>query len=203
MNHALTFPPGGVGRSFGRAVTSKPVTATELLETQLSTALVRCAAGDRSALRVIYDAEAARMIGIAYRIVRRRDLAEEAVHDAFLRIWRGAAGFDPAHGSARGWIFTIVRNRALTILREEGRFDTESGDEEMPADPLQAVARLPESSALRRCLETLEDKHREAVVLSYVHGFSHGELAGKMGVPLGTAKSWTRRGLLSLQDCMG
>ncbi|MDO9414405.1 MAG: sigma-70 family RNA polymerase sigma factor [Pseudolabrys sp.] len=176
---------------------------TDLLDSQLAAALNRCATGDRTALRVIYDAEAGRMIGVAMRILKRRDLAEEAAHDAFIRIWRGARGFDASRGTARSWIFAIVRNRALTILRAEGRFESDDGEERLEPDFLTAVDRLPENSALRRCLEALDIKHRSAVVYSYVFGLSHGELAGKMSVPLGTAKSWTRRGLLSLQECMG
>lgn len=174
------------------------------LERQLAAALARCAAGDRAALRVIYDAEAARMTGIAFRILRRRDLAEEATHDAFVRIWRGARGFDASRGSARGWIFAIVRNRALSILRDEGRFDHDDvndADNEIAVEP--AVERLAESSALRRCLDALDARQRASVVYAYVFGLSHGELAGKLNVPLGTAKSWTRRGMLSLKECMG
>lgn len=189
--------------SLARRATVDATVTPDPLEAQLAAALARCAAGERSALRVIYDLEAARMIGVAQRIVRRRDLAEEVVHDAFIRIWNGAKGFDPARGAARSWLYAIVRNRALTILRDEGRFgaDDKTDAAEISAD--DPVARLPERSALRRCLEALEPKPRLAVVLSYVHGLSHGELAGRLGVPLGTAKSWTRRGLLSLQECMG
>jgi|SRR5581483_7670465 len=174
----------------------------QALEAQVSAAIIRCAGGDRSALRVIYDLEASRMTGVAMRILRRKDLAEEAVHDAFVRIWHGAKGFDPARGLGRPWLYAIVRNRALTILRDEGRFESDDGETPEP-DPEMAVAQLPESNALRRCLEQLDARKRAAVVLAYVHGMSHGELAGKLGVPLGTAKSWTRRGLISLQECMG
>jgi RNA polymerase sigma-70 factor (ECF subfamily) len=174
----------------------------QALEAQISAAIVRCAGGDRTALRVIYDLEAPRMVGVAMRILRRKDLAEEAVHDAFMRVWRGAKGFDPSRGMARPWLYTIVRNHALTILRDERRFESDDGDAPEP-EPELAVNQLPESSALRRCLEALEPRRRAAVVLAYVHGMSHGELAGKLGVPLGTAKSWTRRGLISLQECMG
>ena len=92
-------------------------------EAQLAAALARCAAGDRAALRVIYNSEAPRMIGVARRILFRQDLAEEAVHDAFIRIWRGAAGFDPHRGSARGWLYAVVRNRALSIHRNEHRYE--------------------------------------------------------------------------------
>jgi RNA polymerase sigma factor (sigma-70 family) len=91
----------------------------------------------------------------------------------------------------------------LTILRDEGRFGAdEPTDNEMP-EPNSALARLPESSALRHCLERLDTGRRSAIVLAYVHGFSHGELAGRLGVPLGTIKSWIRRGLVSLQECLG
>ena len=173
------------------------------LEAGISAAIVRCAAGERSALRIIYDLEAARMVGVAMRILRRRDLAEEATHDAFMRIWRSARTFEPSRGSARAWIYTSVRNQALTILRDEGRFGPdEPTDNEMP-EPHSALARLPESSALRHCLEKLDPGRRSAIVLAYVHGFSHGELAGRLGVPLGTIKSWIRRGLVSLQECLG
>jgi RNA polymerase sigma-70 factor (ECF subfamily) len=173
------------------------------LEKQISAAIVRCAGGDRSALRVIYDLEAARMVGVAMRILRRRDLAEEAMHDAFLRLWRGARSFDPARGAARTWLYAIVRNRSLSILRDESRLVPDEHLDSKESEPDEALSRLPEASALRRCLLQLEARRREAVVLAYVHGFSHGELAGRLRVPLGTAKSWVRRGLASLRDCLG
>jgi RNA polymerase sigma factor (sigma-70 family) len=173
-------------------------------EAQVAAAIARCAAGDRSALRVIYDIEAARMVGVARRMLRRQDLAEEAVQDAFMRLWRSARTFDPQRGAARSWLYAILRNSALSILRDEGRFVTDEDIAE-EAQPMteSALARLPESSALRRCLERLDTRRRAVVVLAYVHGLSHGELAGKLGVPLGTVKSWVRRSLLSLQECMG
>jgi RNA polymerase sigma-70 factor (ECF subfamily) len=180
------------------------ISDAEAREAQVAAALVRCAAGDRSALRVIYEIEAARMVAVARRILHRVDLAEEAVHDAFLRVWRAANSFDPARGSARGWIYAIVRNRALTIRRDESRVESDGDAPDVPADDgHNAVELLPDGNALRRCLEKLEPKRRSAVVLAYVHGLSHGELAGRLGVPLGTAKSWVKRSLASLQECMG
>jgi RNA polymerase sigma factor (sigma-70 family) len=171
-------------------------------EARLAAALARCAADDRSALQVIYDSEAPRMIGIARRILFRQDLAEEAVHDAFLRIWRGAAGFDPRRGSARGWLYAVVRNRALSIHRNEHRYDTSIENfEDIDCDT--TLSRIPETSALRRCLERIDRPRRDVVVLAYVHGMSHGELAGRLKVPLGTVKSWVRRSLFALQECMG
>ncbi len=179
--------------------TASPDSATE---SQIAAALARCAGGDRSALRVIYEIEGARMVGVARRMLRRQDLAEEAVQDTFLRIWRACRTYDSQKGGGRTWIYAILRNCALSILRDESRF---TADEEPIEDSAAhaAVARLPEASALRRCLERLEAPRRSVVVLAYVHGLSHGELAGKLGVPLGTVKSWVRRSLISLQECMG
>ncbi|MBC7583186.1 MAG: sigma-70 family RNA polymerase sigma factor [Tardiphaga sp.] len=171
-------------------------------EAQLAAALARCAAGDRAALQMIYAGEAPRMIGVARRILLRQDLAEEAVHDAFMRIWRSAAGFDPHRGSARGWLYAIVRNRALSIHRNEHRYDA-SVETALEIDCEATMTRLPETSALRRCLERIDRPRRDVVVLAYAHGMSHGELAGRMKVPLGTVKSWVRRSLFSLQECMG
>ena len=183
------------------SIVSTPDSATEA---QIGAALVRCASGDRTALRVIYDAEAPRMVGVARRMLRRQDLAEEAVQDTFMRVWRSARTFDPQKGAARTWLYAILRNCALSILRDEGRFtsDDDAADQAAPMTE-SAVARLPETNALRRCLERLDPQRRAVVVLSYVHGLSHGEVAGKLGVPLGTVKSWVRRSLVSLQECMG
>src|SRR6187431_1803829 len=180
---------------------SRPDNATEA---QVAAALIRCASGDRAALRVIYDVEASRMVGVARRILRRQDLAEEAVQDTFMRVWRAAATFDREKGAARSWIYAILRNCALSILRDEGRFTSDEDAAEQAAPMTEnALASLPEASALRRCLERLDPARRSVVVLSYVHGLSHGEMAGKLGVPLGTVKSWARRSLISLQECMG
>ena len=182
---------------------STPSQTDGAVEAQLAAALARCAAGERSALRVIYDIEAGRMVGVARRILRRQDLAEEAVQDTFMRVWRAARSFYPQKGAARTWLYAILRNCALSILRDEGRFT--SDEDKLEAAPMteSALALLPESNALRRCLEQLDADRRAVVVLAYVHGLSHGELAGRLGVPLGTVKSWVRRSLISLQECMG
>ncbi len=173
----------------------------------LDEALRRCAAGDRAALRAIYDAEAPRMLGVALRLLRRRALAEEAVHDAFVQIWQRSGSFDPARGEARTWIYAVLRHRALNILRGETRTDLVEDFEPMgltseDESPEAVVQRLSDAGALRRCLERLEPLRRQALLLAYVQGLSHGELAGRLGVPLGTMKSWIRRSLLALRECM-
>ncbi|WP_207457424.1 sigma-70 family RNA polymerase sigma factor [Azospirillum sp. SYSU D00513] len=177
-------------------------------EDELGRALQRCAGGDRAALRKIYEGEAGRMLGVAQRMLRRPALAEEAVHDTFLQVWRHAASFDPARGSARGWLFAILRHRALNILRGEVRTDLVDDFEPMGLlseedKPDAMIMRLSENGRLRRCLEKLDPARRDAIVLAYGNGLSHGELAGRIGVPLGTVKSWIRRSLSVLKECMG
>ncbi|MGF1562285.1 MAG: sigma-70 family RNA polymerase sigma factor [Geminicoccaceae bacterium] len=167
--------------------------------------LVLCAQGDRSALRRIFDAESARMIGVATRILRRRELAEEAVQDCFVTIWQKAASFDPHLGSARGWLYTILRRKALNILRDGRREDlVESVDDHVGEPPVwqQAYDRLDSTSRLKRCLETLDEVKRKAVLMSFVVGYTHGEIAALLRVPLGTAKSWISRGLVALRACL-
>lgn len=182
---------------------SRPEISPLAREAQLAAALARCATGERAALQMIYDSEASRMIGVARRILFRQDLAEEAVHDAFVRTWNNARSFNSERGSAIGWLYAIVRNCAIDIYRSEHRYDQHDGGDIPDVEPEEAVALLPESSALRRCLERIERPRRDVVVLAYAHGMSHGELAGRLKVPLGTVKSWVRRSLLSLQECMG
>ena len=169
--------------------------------------IAACARGERAALKSIYEREAAIMLGVAARIVRRRELAEEVVHDAFVQIWRHAGSFDPALGSGRGWMFAIVRNRAINALRDVSREHTVGDDEiaaavDAGAASEDAFKRLSESSALRRCLEKLDPRRRLGVLLAYVEGLSHGEIAARLGVPLGTAKAWVRRSLAELRECL-
>ncbi len=173
----------------------------------IAEAIGRCAQGDRAALRVIYDLEAPAMIGVAMRILHRRELAEEAVHDAFTRIWRHASSFDPDRGGGRTWIYAILRHRSLSILRSEGRTELldESGFQDRASEeesPEEVVTRLSDAKSLKRCLETLQPARRKAILLAYVNGLTHGEIAGKLGVPLGTTKAWIRRSLLALRECL-
>jgi RNA polymerase sigma-70 factor (ECF subfamily) len=184
-----------------------PLRTIESGGVDLDDALCRCARGERAALRAIYDAEAPRMLGVALRLLRRRSLAEEAVQDAFVQAWQRAASFDPARGAARTWLYAVLRHRALNILRGEARTDLVDDFEPMglaseEENPEAVIARLSEAGALRRCLERLDPGRRNAVVLAYMHGLSHGELAGKAGVPLGTMKSWLRRSLMTLRECL-
>lgn len=169
--------------------------------------MARIARGERSALSRLFETEAGRLIAIAQRILRRRDLAEEAVQDCFVAIWKRAAQFEPSKGTARGWMTTIVRNRALNMLRDGSRVDyhdsaviAEMGDRNV--DALAAFDALAERDALRKCLHRLDEPKRRAILLCYVTGLNHGEAAATMNAPLGTLKAWVRRGVVSLQECL-
>lgn len=147
------------------------------------------------------------MTGVALRMLRRRDLADEVVHDTFLRVWENAGSYDAGRGEPQSWVFAILRYRALSVLRSEGRIDLvgdvssfETIDE--GADAEAALAALSERGALRCCLDRLEPQRRQAIILAYIKGLTHGELAGRLGVPLGTAKAWIRRSLQALRECM-
>ncbi len=175
---------------------------------EIDKALLACAAGDKFALRRIYDAQSPRMVGVAQRLLKRRALAEEAVQDAFVLIWRHAARFDPERGSGLTWIYAILRNRSLSILRDEKRTETreEPVAEELASeedDPETVMSKLSDAKALRACLETLTPQRRGIVLLAFVQGLTHGEIAGKLDMPIGTVKSWIRRSLISLKECLG
>lgn len=175
---------------------------------ELAPLIGACARGDQRALRRIYDAEAARLVGVALRIVRRRAVAEEAVHDAFLQIWTRAGSFDPARGSGRVWITSIVRHRALSLLRRLGRETAldDGAHAELPdpaADPLAELSRLRDTDALKRCLEALDEARRRCILLAFVDGHSHSQIAERLEAPLGTVKAWIRRGLAALKGCLG
>lgn len=176
---------------------------------QLASALTRCSRGDRAALRLVYESEGGRLVRLAERILRRRDLAEEVVQEAFVVIWTKAHQYREGEGSARGWIYAIVRNRALNMLRD-GRREDSVPDEELDLirtdaeadDALRLWTQLDDESRLRDCLAGLDETKRRCILMAYVSGYTHGEIAGRLRAPLGSVKAWIRRGLASLRGCM-
>lgn len=169
--------------------------------------LNKVAQGDRDALGELFASEAGRLIAIARRILRRKELAEEAVQEGFISAWRHAQRFDPARGSARAWLTTIVRNRALNMLRDGQRLHLVGDDDltrhgEGAGDAETAYLALGETDALKRCLGQLEEQRRSSILLAYVLGYSHGEIAAKLDAPIGTVKAWIRRGVIALQECL-
>lgn len=163
----------------------------------------RLTAGDRAALELLYRQESARLFGVALRIVRRRDVAADVLQEGFMQIWQNARSFDPGRGEAAAWMTGIIRYRALDAVRRYKR--------EIPTDE----ANLPEFDgssadidhpvsvgALTKCLGGLEGVQQRSIVLAFVDGLTHKEIATTLSAPLGTVKSWIRRGLLSLRDCL-
>lgn len=176
----------------------------EAHDEELAGLLRACAAGDRAALHAIYDRESAHMFGVARGILRRRDLAEDVVQDTFMQIWTCAAGFDPMLCTARTWIFTALRHRSLHLLHHGAR-EVAAPDGALleraggGLDPEAILVRLDESNRLRRCLDGLGPDRSQAILLAHAVGLSHGEIAGRMGRPLGTVKAWLRRSMLALR----
>jgi RNA polymerase sigma-70 factor (ECF subfamily) len=172
---------------------------------ELSELLRRCAAGDRSAFRRLYELQTPRLYAVALRITRQSALAADAVHDALLQVWQNAGRFDINRGNPEAWLLSLVRYRALDIARRNVREVTgvelpESEDQD--PDPLSRLIGTTEGEALQRCLQKLEADRRQLVMLAFLDGLSHTELAAKLNQPLGTVKSWIRRALLSLKRCL-
>ncbi|WP_194790374.1 sigma-70 family RNA polymerase sigma factor [Pseudomonas sp. UFMG81] len=168
--------------------------------------LAACAQGDRRALQALYDHEGARLLGVARRIARDDGMAQDIVHDAIIRIWTRAASFDPARGTARGWIYSITRHLALNAIRDTRR---ESLLDEAGIDASSFVHAAPDeselwsgSAKLYRCLDQLQPAPRRSILHAYVDGCSHAEIAGLLGAPLGTVKAWIKRSLKALRECL-
>jgi RNA polymerase sigma-70 factor (ECF subfamily) len=138
------------------------------------------------------------------RILRDPGRAEDALHDAFLQVWQHAATFQPALGSARGWIYTIVRHRALAMLRDPARqLPTDPADLTAMVDGMQADDdRGLDATSLERCLDRLDNERRACVLHAFVDGYTHEQIAARLAKPLGTVKSWIRRSLAILKECL-
>ncbi|HHB13192.1 MAG TPA: sigma-70 family RNA polymerase sigma factor [Chromatiales bacterium] len=178
-------------------------------ERQLAEYLARCAQGDQKALEELYVQTSGLLYGLCLRLIRRSDLAEEVLQDAYLRIWHRAGTFDSAKGSPLTWMISIVRNRALDIMRgaayqaERHTEDVWAGQHETTdPGPLQEATLGSDARALEECLEQLREEQRRSILMAYYEGYTHSELAQRLGKPLGTVKAWIRRGLEQLKRCL-
>jgi RNA polymerase sigma-70 factor, ECF subfamily len=164
--------------------------------------------GDRVAFQALYDATSAKLFGLSLRILNRRDLAEEALQDAFINIWHHAQNYRPEKAAVMTWMTTIVRNKCFDLLRamprESQLMDDETMDDWASDDlgPLEKATEQSDSKALLNCMNGLAPLQRQAIALSYFHGMAHEQLASHLVQPLGTVKTWIRRGLQSLKSCL-
>jgi len=172
---------------------------------ELASLLQRIDLGDRDALRTLYTRCAPKLFGLALRILVRKDWAEDVLQESFVNIWRHAGDYRPHLAAPMTWMTAIVRNRALDCLRRQHaeRVQDSVPLDETHADALADHAPGPADLALAECLKRLDPKQREVVSLAYLRDLSHSELAQALSLPLGTVKSWMRRSLERLRECLG
>lgn len=167
----------------------------------------RIADGDRSALRELYEATSAKLFGVCLRILSDREEAEDVLQEVYVTIWRRADRFDGARAGVLAWISTIARNRAIDRLRSRGPMahaqqvdDLEIADGQASAEQLLEAA--GERSRLTDCLSELDERTSSVIRTAFFEGVTYEALAARLGAPLGTVKSWIRRGLLKLRGCL-
>jgi len=172
----------------------------------LSGLIARTALGDRKAFSVLYDETSAKLFGVSLRILKDRAHAEDAVQEIYVRIWRRAGSFRAGQASAMAWLVTIARNQAIDMVRARQPETLDYDDAPDVADPdpgPEAAAVLRgEGRRIATCLGELEAGRAAAVVAAYVEGLSYQELAEQNAVPLNTMRTWLRRSLVKLRECM-
>ncbi len=175
---------------------------------RLVEALVATGGEDRGAFRTLYELTSAKLFGVCLRICGDRQAAEDVLSEVYLTIWKRAGAFEPGRSSPITWLATIARNRAIDWRRASGRKPPARVEE--IADLADERASVEETmladeraSQLRLCLDQLDQRQRDAIRTAFFDGLTYAELAERDKVPLGTMKSWVRRGLLRLKDCLG
>jgi RNA polymerase sigma-70 factor, ECF subfamily len=178
---------------------------------RLADLLARTALADQVAFAELYRATSSQLYGVAIRILREAAAAEEILQESFVAIWHHAASYAPAKSQPLTWLTVIVRNRCLDSLRRR-ELDTVSmtsdddyADLELPGGgptPAELLIEGAEAQSVRECVETLEGGSKQAIALAFFQGLTHAELAAHLHEPLGTVKSWVRRGLERLRQCL-
>ena len=174
---------------------------------KLVEALVRTGHEDRTAFRDLYALTSAKLFGICYRICGERQAAEDVLHDVYLTIWKQAGAYEPHRASPITWLATIARNRAIDWRRAQAVRRSTPIEGALPildGAPLASETMVADEEAhrLHGCLDGLEDRQRGAIRTAFFDGVTYAELAERESVPLGTMKSWVRRGLAKLRECL-
>lgn len=166
------------------------------------------AIGDQQAYRRLYDATSPKLFAIALRILREESRAEDVLQDSFVNVWNAAASYNATLAAPMTWLVTIVRNRALDYIRRTDRLAVELDDEleatleSEQAGPADLAMRGQDAEAVRGCLKRLDAGQRQAIAFAYFQGLTHSELAAAMKIPIGTVKTWIRRGLAKMRRCL-
>jgi RNA polymerase sigma-70 factor (ECF subfamily) len=175
---------------------------------RLVEALVATGGEDRSAFRTLYRLTSAKLFGVCLRICGDRQAAEDVLSEVYLTIWKRAGAFEPGRASPISWLATIARNRAIDWRRSSGRAPparvediADLADDRASAEDVMLVDQR--AAQLHLCLDQLEQRQRDAIRTAFFDGLTYAELAARDAVPLGTMKSWVRRGLMRLKDCLG
>jgi RNA polymerase sigma factor (sigma-70 family) len=179
---------------------------------QLRDWLQGAARRDAAAFRALYDATSSKLFGFALRILVKRELAEEVLQESFVAIWNHAGSYQHQLAAPMTWMATIVRNKAFDLLRRSDaatEIDAEPFDSEVMnalldpgATPYEALRMSSDALALAHCMAGLDGQHRQAIGLAYFHDLSHSEVAQRLALPVGTVKTWIRRGLDKLKTCL-
>jgi RNA polymerase sigma-70 factor (ECF subfamily) len=170
-------------------------------EIELAQLLQRCAARDSAAFRSLYDKTSPILFARLLRMLRRRSVAEEALQDVYVRIWERAAQFEAHRGRALAWMVTIARYCAIDLMRRERMtLVTDDALDDIPDESTADAIEKPNN--FEHCIGQLTDNTRTCLTLAFVEGRSHDEIARLTTNPLGSVKSWIRRGLLSLKECL-
>jgi RNA polymerase sigma-70 factor, ECF subfamily len=181
----------------------RPSIRTSVCPERLARLLAATAAKDQAAFAELYDLTKRKLFGIALMVLRRRDLAEDVAQEAFIRIWRNAASFDPARGMPITWMATIVRNLAIDVKRSPAAEPTD--DAELAVIPFTGRSALEELEAsdnhrrLRDAMQSLDPMKRKLVIAAYINGESREELSARFGAPVNTIKTWLRRAVLDIR----
>jgi RNA polymerase sigma-70 factor (ECF subfamily) len=180
-----------------------------LMQAELVWLLAAVAKGDEAAFERLYEATRAKLYGVLLRILGRAELAEDVMQETYLKVWTNAGQFDPTLASPITWMVAMARNRAIDIMRKKGEISIEETQIEamgVAAESAPPLARREMTEELRRllsCLGRLDPEKQRIVLLAYYSGWSREQLAAKLDIPVNTIKTWLRRSLLEVRDCMG
>lgn len=167
--------------------------------------ITKCAAADRAAFRMLYRDSSAKLMGVLFRILKERSEAEDALQEVYTRVWLRAGKYDPAKGRGMTWLIAIARNLAIDRLRSRPQaMDDDALDTVADATPGVESKLIAKGEARRMadCFATLDPERAEAVKNAYLNGYSYIDLAAHHAVPINTMRTWLRRSLLKLKECL-